>query len=123
MGDWPVFRGGVESCEVMGHRDAVGPPSCPGVESCESGGGGQERPPGTGSRPALLLETGHQQLRLSGLAGTLAALQGYEYHGLQVNAAARAARDAAGRNGAGPPAQAAPVTSFDITLSPGANLI
>ena len=43
--------------------------------------------------------------------------------GLQVNAAARAARDAAGRNGAGPPAQAAPVTSFDITLSPGANLI
>ena len=46
-----------------------------------------------------------------------------EGHGLQVNAAARAARDAAGRNGAGPPAQAAPVTSFDITLSPGANLI
>ena len=43
--------------------------------------------------------------------------------GLQLNAAARAARDAAGRNGAGPPAQAAPVTSFDITLSPGANLI
>ena len=43
-----------------------------------------------------------------------------EGHGLQVNAAAR---DAAGRNGAGPPAQAAPVTSFDITLSPGANLI
>ena len=36
---------------------------------------------------------------------------------------AGAARDAAGRNGAGPPAQAAPVTSFDITLSPGANLI
>ena len=46
-----------------------------------------------------------------------------EGHGLQVNAAARAARDAAGRNGAGPPAQAAPVTSFDITLRPGANLI
>ena len=46
-----------------------------------------------------------------------------EGYGLQVNAAARAARDAAGRNGAGPPAQAAPVTSFDITLSPGANLI
>ena len=36
---------------------------------------------------------------------------------------ASAARDAAGRDGAGPPAQAAPVTSFDITLSPGANLI
>ena len=46
-----------------------------------------------------------------------------EGHGLQVNAAARAARGGAGRNGAGPPAQAAPVTSFDITLSPGANLI
>ena len=46
-----------------------------------------------------------------------------EGRGLQVNAAAHAARDAAGRNGAGPPAQAAPVTSFDITLSPGANLI
>ena len=30
-------------------------------------------------RPALLLETGHQQLRLGGLAGALAALQGYEY--------------------------------------------
>ena len=28
-----------------------------------------------------------------------------------------------GRNGAGPPAQATPVTSFDITLRPGANLI
>ena len=37
--------------------------------------------------------------------------------------AAGAARDAAGRNGAGPPAQATPVTSFDITLRPGANLI
>ena len=36
---------------------------------------------------------------------------------------AGAARDAAGRNGAGPPAQATPVTSFDITLRPGANLI
>ena len=46
-----------------------------------------------------------------------------EGHGLQVNAAARAATGGAGRNGAGPPAQAAPVTSFDITLSPGANLI
>ena len=42
---------------------------------------------------------------------------------VQVNAAASAARDAAGRNGAGPPAQATPVTSFDITLTPGANLI
>ena len=45
-----------------------------------------------------------------------------EGHGLQVNAAVRAARDAAGRNGAGPPAQAAPVTSFDITLSPGVKI-
>ena len=38
---------------------------------------------------------------------------------------AGAARNAAvdGRNGAGPPAQATPVTSFDFTLTPGANLI
>ena len=44
---------------------------------------------------------------------------------LQVNAVASAVRNAAvdERNGAGPPAQAAPVTSFGITLSPGANLI
>ena len=44
---------------------------------------------------------------------------------IQVNAADSSVRNAAvdGRNGAGPLAQAAPVTSFDITLSPGANLI
>ena len=48
-----------------------------------------------------------------------------EISGVQVNAASRAVRNAAvdGRNGAGPPAQATPVTSFAITLSPGANLI
>ena len=44
---------------------------------------------------------------------------------LQVNAAASAARNQAvdGRNGAQPVFQQAEVTSFDITLSPGANLI
>ena len=36
---------------------------------------------------------------------------------------AGAARDAAGRNGAGPVFQQAGITSYDITLSPGANLI
>ena len=41
------------------------------------------------------------------------------------SAGADAVRNAGvdGRNGAGPPAQATPVTSFDITLRPGANLI
>ena len=45
--------------------------------------------------------------------------------GGQVNGAASAVRNAGvdGRNGAGPPAQATPVTSFGITLRPGANLI
>ena len=44
---------------------------------------------------------------------------------LKDNTGANAVRNAAvdGRNGAGPPAQATPATSYDITLSPGANLI
>ena len=77
-------------------------------------------PPDSPTAPSLV-QTG--PVGADAVLGTVNSPALPEGPGLQVNAAARAARDAAGRNGAGPPAQAAPVTSFDITLSPGANLI
>ena len=133
----PIARSAVHSATNVPEADAAGgvPGPAPRVSPdpasplLETGVPSKAQTPPESPATPLFAKTGEINAGATGADAVLDTSRRPQpcrkVQNLQVNAVASAVRNAAvdGRNGARPPAQAAPVTSHGITLSPGANLI